>query len=111
MSHDPVPFTPNPYESPASPPEPEAEIQEQESDDLERGPSAREEDAARALKSAILGLLFCPLQLYTAWLLLLVLANDEPLRPRYYWYAVLAAAVLAPQVAITGIFGWLIYGS
>ena len=57
-------------------------------------PSSREDDAARALKSAILGLLFCPLLPYTGWLLFLVFVNDEPLRPRYFWYAVGAAAVL-----------------
>jgi hypothetical protein len=113
MSHDLVPRAPNPYQPPTSLPEPEdrADAQEQETVELERQPNSREEDAARALKSAIFGLLFCPLQIYTAWLLLLVLANEEPLRARYFWYAVGAAAVLAPYSAIVGVFGWLSYGS
>jgi len=100
---------PNPYEPPASiePPraEPEAEVT---ANDEELTPSSREEDAARAFKSAILGVLFCPLQLYTAWLLFLVLVNNEPLRPRYFWYAVGAAVVLVPYAAVVGLFG-LVY--
>ncbi len=63
-------------------------------------PSSREQDAARSLKSAVLGLLFCPLQLYTAWLLFLVVVNDEPLRKRYFWYAVGAAGLLLPYLLL-----------
>lgn len=96
----------NPYQPPASlePPLAEPEADETESED-ELTPSSREDDAARALKSAILGLLFCPLLLYTAWLLFLVLVNDEPLRPRYFWYAVGAAVVLIFSAAFVGLFG------
>lgn len=61
-------------------------------------PSSREEDAVRALKSAVLGLVFCPLQLYTAWLLILVVTNREPLRKRYFWCAVGAWIILLPYI-------------
>jgi hypothetical protein len=91
--------SPNPYEPPASldPPLAEPDSDETEPEE-ELAPSSREDDAARALKSAVLGLLFCPLQLYTAWLLFLVVVSHEPLRRRYFWYAVGAWAVLLPYV-------------
>ena len=63
-------------------------------------PNLRELDAARAIKSAVLGLLFCPLQIYTAWLLIMVAMADEPLRPRYYWCSLGAAAMLAPYLIL-----------
>ena len=91
----------NPYQPPASLAGPGARPDADESQaEEELTPSSREEDAARALKSAILGILVCPLQLYTAWLLLLVLMNNEPLRPPYFWYAVGAAAVMLPYLLI-----------
>jgi hypothetical protein len=62
--------------------------------------SLRERDAARALKSALLGWFLCPLQLYTAWLLLLVVIAEEQLRPRYFWYVVGAATALVFQVSM-----------
>jgi hypothetical protein len=99
-------MNPNPYEPPVSlePPQENPAADETGAEE-ELTPSSREEDAARAFKSAIFGLLFCPLQLYTAWLLLLVLVNNEPLRPRFFWYAVGAAVVLLPYAAFLGIFG------
>ncbi len=92
--------SPNPYQSPTTlEPRPiEADTQEREPREHDENPSPREEDAARALKSAALGVLFCPLQFYTLWLLFLVLLADEPLRPRYFWYAVGAASVLVPYL-------------
>ena len=63
----------------------------------------READAARALKSAMLGVLFCPLQLYTAWLLFLVLFDGDRLRLRYFWYAVWAAAILLIYTTIVAL--------
>jgi len=61
--------------------------------------SLREQDADRALKSALLGLFLCPLQLYTAWLLLMVAIAEEPLRRRYFWYAFGAAAILLLEIS------------
>jgi len=72
-------------------------------------PNLRELDAARAIKSAVLGLLFCPLQAYTAWLLFMVVMADEPLRPRYYWCSLGAAALLVPHVAAATSMLWLLY--
>ncbi len=89
--------------------EPGAE--KEESPDSEQSPGPREDDAARAFKSAILGILFCPLQLYTLWLLLLVVLSDEPLRPRYFWYAVGAAAVLLPYLLLLAGLLFLTYAN
>jgi hypothetical protein len=92
----------NPYEAPASvgAPRIDPDVADEAFPDSDKPPSPREEDAARAIKSAVLGVLFFPLQLYTAWLLFLVAVNDEPLRPRYFWYAVGAAAVLFPYLLL-----------
>ena len=94
----------NPYRAPATlqPQANDAEADGGEPSDGEQAPSPREDDAARAFKSALFGVLFFPLQLYTLWLLLLVVMSDEPLRPRYFWYAVGAAAVLVPHVLLAG---------
>jgi len=62
--------------------------------------SPREQDAIRALKSAMLGLFFCPLQIYTAWLVLLVVLAEQPLRSRYHWYAIGAAIVLGLHLPV-----------
>jgi len=43
--------------------------------------SLREKDAVRALKSALVGVLIAPLQLYTLFLILMVILAEEPLRP------------------------------
>jgi hypothetical protein len=101
----------NPYQPPASlaPPLMKPADEDPANDDPDQPPSSREEDAARAIKSAVVGVLFCPLQVYTAWLLLLVWMNDEPLRPRYFWYAVGAAAVLVPYAIFLGLFGIVLY--
>jgi hypothetical protein len=97
--------SPNPYQPPASL---EAPLAERDADEAgsedELTPSSREDDAARALKSAILGLLFWPLLLYAAWLLFLVFVNDEPLRPRNFWYAVGAAVVLVACASFFALF-------
>ena len=65
--------------------------------------SFREENASRALKSAIVGLIILPLQLYTAWLLYRVVASSEDtLRPPYFRYAVVAALIMISDVMISG---------
>jgi len=60
--------------------------------------SLREQDAARALKSALIGVFFFPLQLYTSFLVLMVAIAEVPLRPRYFWYTVMASLVLAVDI-------------
>jgi hypothetical protein len=96
----------NPYQPPASLPPRLVEPADEDpaKDDPGQPPSSREEDAVRAIKSAVLGVFFCPLQVYTAWLSFLILVNEEPLRPRYFWYAVGAAVVLIPYAAFVALF-------
>jgi hypothetical protein len=62
--------------------------------------SSREDNAVRAFKSALIGVLFCPLLIYAAYLLLEVFFSDEPLRPRFKRYVVATAAILAIIAAI-----------
>jgi len=71
--------------------------------------SLREQDAARALKSALIGIFFCPLQLYTSFLILMVILADEPLQPRYFWYTVVASIVLALHIPIAAIAWFFIF--
>jgi len=59
--------------------------------------SLREKYAARALKSALVGVCFFPLQLYTSFLILKVAHAVQPLRSRYFWYTVIAGIVVALQ--------------
>jgi hypothetical protein len=73
--------------------------------------SAREENANRALRGAVLGVLFAPLQLYVFYLLLFkVFASDEPIRPIYTRRAWQAAAINIPYTAVILIvIRWTIY--
>jgi hypothetical protein len=73
--------------------------------------SAREENANRALRGAVVGLLFAPLQLYVFYLLLFkVFASDEPIRPIYTRRARQAAAINIPYtVVILIVIRWTIY--
>jgi len=64
------------------------------------GLTSREQDADRALRSALLGLLVCPLQLYTIWLLIRIFFSNEPLRPDKRRKAWLAAAIIVPYVVV-----------
>ena len=70
--------------------------------------SLREQDAVRALKSALIGLVLCPLQLYTAFLVLMVVIAEEPLRRRYFWYTLVASIVLAMHVPFAAIM-WFFF--
>jgi hypothetical protein len=58
--------------------------------------SPREAAAQRALRAAMLGLLFPPLWIATLWLLAKVLASRERLGSQYAWQAWAAAAVVVP---------------
>lgn len=53
----------------------------------------REQTADRALRGAIVGILFWPAQLYVFWLLLKVLVSNEPMRPEKNWKAVVAGII------------------
>jgi hypothetical protein len=80
--------------------EPEQALVDADDDEID-DPNLREQDAARAFKAAVLGLLFCPLQFYAFWLVLKVFLSNEPLRPRYWWFA-LAAAVFSIPLTMSG---------
>jgi hypothetical protein len=60
----------------------------------------REQHASRAFFSAILGLLFCPLQAYTFWLLAKVCFSDERLAAPQRRGAWVAAVIVFPYVAL-----------
>jgi len=60
--------------------------------------SRREQNADRAFRGAVLGLLFIPLQMYVFWLLLKVFLSDEPLRPDKRRNAILAGIINLPMV-------------
>ena len=63
--------------------------------------SDREENANRALRGAVLGILFAPLQLYVFYLLLFkVFASDQKIRPLYIRRAWQAAAINIPYTAV-----------
>jgi putative signal transducing protein len=59
-------------------------------------PSSREQNADRAVRGAVFGLLILPLQLYVFWLLLKVLVSDEPLGPKTHRRAIIAAVINLP---------------
>jgi len=73
-----------------------ADLPGEPDDDEQIRLTAREEDAHRALKGAIFGILFCPLQVYVFWLLLKVFASGQPLGARYRGEAIVAAAINLP---------------
>lgn len=56
----------------------------------------REQNADRALRGAVFGLLLLPLQLYVFWLLLKVFFSEERLGPDQRWRAVIAALMNLP---------------
>ena len=69
-------------------------------DQSESPRSVREENASRAWRGAVLGLLCWPLQLYVFWLLLQVYVSEEPLRPPARRQAWAAAAINLPLMLV-----------
>lgn len=67
-----------------------------EPDDPEPILTAREQDAHRAFKGAIFGMLFWPLLVYVAWLLIRVYGSEERLEGQARQRAWLAAAITFP---------------
>jgi hypothetical protein len=70
----------------------------------------REQDADRALRGAVIGLLFLPLQLYVFWLLLRVFVSDEELGAGKRRKAVVAALINLPIMFSFCLLLWLICG-
>jgi hypothetical protein len=62
--------------------------------------TVREQDADRAFRGAVIGVLFIPLQLYVFWLLMKVLISDQPLAKRWRNRAVLAAVINLPSMVL-----------
>jgi hypothetical protein len=58
--------------------------------------TSREQNADRAFRGAVFGLLLLPLQLYVFWLLLKVFVSDERLGPEERRHAVVAAVINLP---------------
>ncbi len=75
----------------------------------ETEPSARERDADRALRGAILGIIMLPVQLYVFCLLIKVFISDQPLHPAWRRKFVIAAIINIPSVLACGWFvaSWL----
>jgi Putative prokaryotic signal transducing protein len=72
--------------------------EDHEDDDYEPAPTARDQNATRAFRGAIFGVLFFPLQFYVFYLLLRVFISDEPLGDRERRKAIVAAIINLPFV-------------
>jgi hypothetical protein len=70
------------------------------SEESEPEPTGREQEAERAFRAAVLGLLFFPLQFYATYLLLAVLFSSETLAGRSRRRAFIAAAINSVFVLI-----------
>jgi hypothetical protein len=75
------------------------------SDSTEPEPTGREEDAERAFRGAVFGLLFFPLEFYASYLLLTVLFSSESLAGRSRGRAFVAAAINVPYMLSVLVFG------
>lgn len=71
----------------------------EEPDDEDPPLTAREEMARRALRGATLGILFAPLLLYVAWMLVSIAASDERLLPQYRRDDLVATAPVRSRIA------------
>jgi len=97
----------------SSPSEPVPESADQggegEPDELEPAPTARYENADRAFRGAVLGVLFSPIQFYVFYLLLRVLFSTERLGNRERSKAIIAAVINSVFVTslCLAIFPWL----
>jgi hypothetical protein len=75
--------------------EPEDVSQQEQLVEDEPAPSLRERDADRALRGAMLGLIFPPLQLYVSYLIFKVFVSEEPLGKDYRNKALAASLINA----------------
>jgi hypothetical protein len=64
----------------------------------------REQTAIRAFRSAVIGILFCPLQLYTFWLLLDVMHSEERLGREQRRWAIIATVIISPYVLVAVVY-------
>jgi hypothetical protein len=73
-------------------------------DEVEEELTSREQNADRALRGAIVGILFFPIQIYTLWLLVKVFASEERLRADKRKRAIVAAALCIPYLMLWCMF-------
>jgi hypothetical protein len=81
-------------------PEDRAESDDDGEDETDEQLSLREQDANRAFRGAVIGVLFIPLQIYVSWLLLKVLVSDEALSSQSRIRAIIAAAINLPLMVL-----------
>jgi hypothetical protein len=85
--------------------EAEAETEDDaDADEADEKLTGREENADRALRGAVVGILFFPIQFYALWLLVKVFASEERLRADKRKRAIVAAALCFPCVILWCIF-------
>jgi hypothetical protein len=86
------------------------EPKERTGEEEEPSLTAREQNASRAWRGAVLGLLFLPLQMYVFYLVLKVYVSDDELSEEHRRRAWMAAAINLPLVLILGLFlrAWLL---
>lgn len=84
----------------------EDQLEDDGSDEPETEPTGREQDAERAFRGAVFGLIFIPLQFYASYLLLRVLFSTEILAGRPRKRACIAAAIngsfMVPFILLLG---------
>jgi hypothetical protein len=73
---------------------------DEEEGEQEPSTTVREQNADRAFRGAIIGLLFLPLEFYVFWLLLKVLVSNERLSGQKRRRAVIAAVINVPVTAL-----------
>jgi hypothetical protein len=79
-------------------------FEDEAGDDPDRPSTARDQDAERAARGALLGILFLPLELYAFYLLLKVVLSRESLGDRERRNAIFAAVINLPII-----FGFCLY--
>lgn len=62
----------------------------------EQEPNEREKNAESAFRTAVVALLFFPMEIYAFWLIYKVFVADEPMRTKYACRAILAACINFP---------------
>jgi hypothetical protein len=74
-------------------PLPDPDQEEEDGEDFERTLTGRDQDAERAFRGAILGILFLPVQFYVFYLLVKVFISEEPIGDRERRRAIVAGVL------------------
>lgn len=78
-------------------------------DEDEETESPSDERVARAFRAAVLGLLLCPLQFYSLWLLLIVFCDKTPLNANRRRQAVTTLILDLPIIFLSLVFIWNLF--